>query len=213
MEARRVRSIEMKPFQRIIYFLVMKIVVPRFGKRDTTSYMDLIYMDHIVSKRLVNLPRVMMRHMSYVILVKDHELPYGDWMTMIFEAFGVPLVDKQGEEPKRYDYIEETFLSMCQLKRKNGVWWLGSVEVEEPSDEAPPMPIFPASLGDSTNRQKEPEAAGVDPLGPSGHIPDSIMSKLQVDFERAPTNRITVDLEKAQEENARLLALLQQAQS
>ncbi|GAB2295353.1 hypothetical protein Dimus_029525, partial [Dionaea muscipula] len=76
MEARRVRSVEMKLFQRFMHFLVLKNVVPRFGKRDTTSYMDLIYMDHIVSRRLVNLPRVMMRHMSYVISVKDHELPY-----------------------------------------------------------------------------------------------------------------------------------------
>ncbi|GAB2276227.1 hypothetical protein Dimus_010961 [Dionaea muscipula] len=107
----------------------------RFAKRDTTSYMDLITMDHIVSRRLVNLPRVMMRHMSYVISVKDHELPYGDWMTMIFEAFGVPLVDKKGEDPKRYDYFEETFLTMCQIKRENGVWWLGSVENRRRDDE------------------------------------------------------------------------------
>ncbi|GAB2283876.1 hypothetical protein Dimus_018361 [Dionaea muscipula] len=62
-------------------------------------------------------------------------------------------------------------------------------------------------------QQKETMVAGVDPLGPSGHIPDSVMSKLQADFERARANRIQVDLEKAQEENARLLALLQQAQS
>ncbi|GAB2292435.1 hypothetical protein Dimus_026675 [Dionaea muscipula] len=241
----------------------MKNVVPRFGKRDTTSYMDLIYMDHIVSRRLVNLPRVMMRHMSYVISVKDHELPYGDWMTMIFEAFGVPLVDKQGEEPKKYDYFEETFLSMCQLKRENEVWWLGSgenrrrddeeaapaeneevneeeavdqpefeweavvdeaifqeesgsddqffdaqVEVEEPVAEAPGVPVFPVSPGDSTNQEKEPEAAGVDPSGPSGHIIDSVMIKLQADFERARANRIQADLEKGQAENARLLALL-----
>ncbi|GAB2298269.1 hypothetical protein Dimus_032340, partial [Dionaea muscipula] len=33
--ARRVKSGEMKPFQRFIHFLVMKNVVPRFGKRDT----------------------------------------------------------------------------------------------------------------------------------------------------------------------------------
>ncbi|GAB2301384.1 hypothetical protein Dimus_035410, partial [Dionaea muscipula] len=66
---------------------------PDFGKRDTTSYMDLIYMDHLVSRRLVTLPRVIMRNMSYVISMKDHELPYGDWLTMVFEAFGVPLVD------------------------------------------------------------------------------------------------------------------------
>ncbi|GAB2297495.1 hypothetical protein Dimus_031596 [Dionaea muscipula] len=110
-------------------------VVPRFGKRDTTSYMDLIYMDHLIARRLVNLPMVMLRHMSYVISVKDHELPYGDWMTMVFEAFRVPLVDKKGEEPKRTDYFEETILTMCKLTRENGVWWLGSGENRTRDDE------------------------------------------------------------------------------
>ncbi|GAB2298224.1 hypothetical protein Dimus_032293 [Dionaea muscipula] len=263
MEGRRVRSIEMMPFQRFIHFLVMKNVVPRFGKRDTTSYMNLNYIDHLIARRLVNLPRVMMRHISYVISVKDHELPYGDWMTMVFEDFGVLLVDKQGEEPKRYDYFEETFLSMCQLKRENGVWWLGTgenrrrddeidasaeeeeeiqnagfvweevvdeaavqgeagsddqfldaqVDVEETMAEAPAVPAIPASPGDSTNQQREQTPAGVDPSGQSGHIPESIMIKLQAEFERVRANRIQADLEKAQAENARLLALLQQAKS
>ncbi|GAB2294780.1 hypothetical protein Dimus_028973, partial [Dionaea muscipula] len=87
IKARRVKSVEMKPSQRFIHFLVMKNVIPRFGKRDTTSFMDLSYMDHLTARRLVNLLRVMMRHMSYVISVKDHELPYGDWLTMVFQAF------------------------------------------------------------------------------------------------------------------------------
>ncbi|GAB2281876.1 hypothetical protein Dimus_016438, partial [Dionaea muscipula] len=135
MGARRVKSVELKPFQRFIHFLVMKNVVPRFGKRDTTSYMNLIYMDHLIARRLVNLPRVMMRHMSYVISVKDHELPYSDWLTMVFEEFGVPLVDKKGEEPKRTDYFEETFLTMCKLTRENGVWWVGTGENKRRDDE------------------------------------------------------------------------------
>ncbi|GAB2276157.1 hypothetical protein Dimus_010893 [Dionaea muscipula] len=136
MKARRVKSVEMKPSQRFIHFLVMKNVIPRFGKRDTTSFMDLSYMDHLTARRLVNLPRVMMRHMSYVISMKDHELPYGDWLTMVFEAFGVPLVDKKGEEPKRYDFFEETFLTMCKLTRENGIWWIGSGENRR-RDDAP----------------------------------------------------------------------------
>ncbi|GAB2287948.1 hypothetical protein Dimus_022300, partial [Dionaea muscipula] len=194
------RSVEMKPFQRFIHFLVMKNVVPRFVKRDTTSYMDLIYMDHLVSRRLVNLPRVMMRHMSYVISMKDHELLYGDWLTMVFEAFGVPLVDKQGEEPKRYDYFKETFLTMCQLRRENGLWWLatgdhrrrddnveegesGSGEkffnaedevqgFEEVSEDVPDMPA-PTPV-----QQKEKASTGVDPSAPTGSIPDSVMIQL-----------------------------------
>ncbi|GAB2283889.1 hypothetical protein Dimus_018373 [Dionaea muscipula] len=71
--------------------------------------------------------------------VKDHELPYGDWMSMIFDAFGVPLVDKKGKEPKRYDYFEETFLTMCKLKREDGIWWIGTGENRrrDDDDEAP----------------------------------------------------------------------------
>ncbi|GAB2266504.1 hypothetical protein Dimus_001507, partial [Dionaea muscipula] len=37
MAARRVKSGELKPFQRFIHFLVMKNVVPGFGKRDTSK--------------------------------------------------------------------------------------------------------------------------------------------------------------------------------
>ncbi|GAB2276046.1 hypothetical protein Dimus_010788 [Dionaea muscipula] len=125
---------------------------------------------------------------------------------------------------------------MCKLKRENGVWWLGTDEnrrrdddeevnadeqavheeeqnPEEPIAEASDVPAFPASPGDSTNQQREQTPAGVNPLGPSGHIPEAVMIKLQAEFERARANRIQADLEKAQAENARLLALLQQAKS
>ncbi|GAB2286411.1 hypothetical protein Dimus_020820, partial [Dionaea muscipula] len=51
MAARRVKSGELKPFQRFVHFLVMKNVVPRFGKRDTSSFLDLTYMDHLMSRK------------------------------------------------------------------------------------------------------------------------------------------------------------------
>ncbi|GAB2284415.1 hypothetical protein Dimus_018869 [Dionaea muscipula] len=107
--ARRVKSIEMKPFQRFLHFVVMKNLVPRFGKRDTTSFMDLTNMDHLVTRRLVNLPRVMLRHIAYVLLVPAHALSY------------------------------DTFLNMCQLKREQGVWWLeiGGIRRRDDEDEAP----------------------------------------------------------------------------
>ncbi|GAB2294472.1 hypothetical protein Dimus_028678 [Dionaea muscipula] len=86
------------------------------------------------------------------------------------------------------------------------------VDVEEPVTEAPSAPTFSASLGDFTTQQREQTPAGVDPSGPSGHIPESVMNKLQAKFERAYANRFQADLEKTQAENARLLALLHQAQ-
>ncbi|GAB2290078.1 hypothetical protein Dimus_024368 [Dionaea muscipula] len=43
-----------------------------------------------------------------------------------------------GEEPKGYDYFEETFLIMCKLTRENGVWWIGSGENRRRDDENVP---------------------------------------------------------------------------
>ncbi|GAB2268996.1 hypothetical protein Dimus_003925 [Dionaea muscipula] len=65
----------------------------------------------------------------------------------------------------------------------------------------------------SSTRQKEQDASGVDPSSPTGRIPKAVMTKLQAEFERKRANRFLADLEKAKAENAKLLALLHQAQS
>ncbi|GAB2278226.1 hypothetical protein Dimus_012918 [Dionaea muscipula] len=164
----------MKPFQRFVHFIVMKNIVPRFGKRDTTSFMDLTYMDHLMSRRKINLPRVMIRHMSYMISMKDHELPYGDWLTMVFEAFGVPLVDKKGEEPKRYEFFEDTFLTVCKLTRENGIWWIESGEnrrrddnVDAPEEEAEEEVIDEATVeGESGSGERFYDAEDKDQSSP-----------------------------------------------
>ncbi|GAB2298023.1 hypothetical protein Dimus_032104 [Dionaea muscipula] len=208
MAARRVKSGELKPFQRFVHFL----------EKDKS-------------------PRVMIRHMSYVISMKDHELPYGDWLTMVFEAFGIPLVDKKGEEPKRYDFFEDTFLTMCKLTRENGVWWIGSgenrrrdEEVEAPEEEAEDVNErnqddfdWEAVIDEATVEgesgsddqfydaqvEKDKGIAGVDPSGPTGKEAEFL--KFQAEFERKRANQFHDDLEKAKAENAGLLALLHQA--
>ncbi|GAB2273082.1 hypothetical protein Dimus_007888 [Dionaea muscipula] len=180
-------------------------ITRRFGKRDTSSFMDLTYMDHLMARRLANFPRVKMRHMSYVISMKDHELPYGDWLTMLFEEFGVPLVDKKGEEPKRYDYFEETFLTMCKLTRENGVWWIGTGENRRRDDVLRGNPDQMSSFMMLKWMWKN-QHCRLQPL-------QAVMNKLQAEFKRARANQFQADLEKAQAENARLLALLQQAQT
>ncbi|GAB2282153.1 hypothetical protein Dimus_016706 [Dionaea muscipula] len=67
--------------------------------------------------------------------VNDETLMAARRLTMVFEAFGVSLVDKKGEEPKRYDFFEETFLTMCKLTRENGVWWVGTGENRRRDDD------------------------------------------------------------------------------
>ncbi|GAB2287962.1 hypothetical protein Dimus_022312 [Dionaea muscipula] len=146
---------------------------------------------------------------------------YGDWLTLVFEAFGVPLVIKKGEEPKKYDFFEDTFLTMCKLTREDGVWWIGSgesgsddqfydarVEVEEPMMKHKRHQRFRLHLRLS---EKIKNTAGVDPSGPTAQKAE--FTKFQAEFERKRANRFHDDLEKAKAENARLLALLHQAQT
>ncbi|GAB2281013.1 hypothetical protein Dimus_015626 [Dionaea muscipula] len=197
MAARRVKSGELKPFQRFVHFLVMKNVVPRFGKRDTSSFLDLTYMDHLMSRG----------------------------------AFGVPLVDKKGEEPKRYDYFEETFLTMCKLTRENGVWWIGSEEnrrrdddVDAPEEEAEEEDegnkddfdweavIDEATVeGESESGEKfydaEDKEQGSPEVNEETQIPEAEMTKLQAEFERKRATDSS-RFGEGEVENARLLALL-----
>ncbi|GAB2285864.1 hypothetical protein Dimus_020300 [Dionaea muscipula] len=70
-----------------------------------------------------------------------------------------------------------------------------------------------AAIPQSSAQQKEQDALGVDPSCPTGRIPEAVMTKLQAEFKRKRANRFLADLEKAKAENARLLALLHQAQS
>ncbi|GAB2290518.1 hypothetical protein Dimus_024796 [Dionaea muscipula] len=104
-------------------------------------------------------------------ILKDHELPYGDWLTMVFEDFGVPLVDKQGEEPKRrrdneidapaeeaeeeeeaqnQDFDWEAVVDEAAVQGESGSddqFFYAQVDAEELVAEGPVVPAFPASPG------------------------------------------------------------------
>ncbi|GAB2283748.1 hypothetical protein Dimus_018240 [Dionaea muscipula] len=177
MEARRVKSVEMKPFQRFIHFLAMKNMVPRFGKRDTTSYMDLIYMDHLIARRTDDEVEALEEEAEEEVEAQNDF----DWEAVIDEAADQ---GESGSGEKFYDVEDEV---------------QESLEVNEE---------VPTAVAPSSAQQKKTKTAGVDPLGPSGRLPESVMNKLQDEFERAHANRFQADLEKAQAENARLLAIL-----
>ncbi|GAB2273857.1 hypothetical protein Dimus_008630 [Dionaea muscipula] len=126
----------------------------------------------------------------------------------------VPEEEAQEEEGNQDEFDWEAVIDEAAEQGESGSddqFFDAQVDVEEPVIETPAAPEVVAQ--DSV-QQKETEASGVDPSGgPSGHLPESVMNKLQADFERARADRIQADLEKAQAENVRLLALLQQAQS
>ncbi|GAB2280671.1 hypothetical protein Dimus_015298 [Dionaea muscipula] len=107
----------------------------------------------------INLPRLMLRHIAYVINVPHHELPYGELLTRVFDAFEVPLDDKEGDEPVKTNFFEETFLNMSQLKRENAVWWLGSGANRRSDDEVNKM----------ENEENEEEAEDTNEVEDKGH--------------------------------------------
>ncbi|GAB2275210.1 hypothetical protein Dimus_009972 [Dionaea muscipula] len=70
-------------------------------------------------------------------------------------------------------------------------------DAEDEVQESPEVnEEVPAVSAPSSAQQKKTETVGVDPSGPSGHIPEIIMSQLQAEFERARADRIQADLEK-----------------
>ncbi|GAB2288391.1 hypothetical protein Dimus_022724 [Dionaea muscipula] len=71
---------------------------------------------------------------------------------------------------------------------------------------------IPAAVPQSSAQQKEQGTSGVDPSCPIANS-EAEPSKFQAEFERKRANRFYDYLEKAKAENARLLALLHQAQT
>ncbi|GAB2266403.1 hypothetical protein Dimus_001412 [Dionaea muscipula] len=70
---------------------------------------------------------------------------------------------------------------------------------------------IPSEATPSSAQQKDKGIAGVDPSGPTGREAEFL--KFQAEFERKRANRFHDELEKAKAENAKLLALLHQAQT
>ncbi|GAB2299870.1 hypothetical protein Dimus_033921 [Dionaea muscipula] len=87
-------------------------------------------------------------------------------------------------------------------------------DAEDEAQGSPDMhDEIPAADTHGSAQQKEQTTSGVDPSRPTGRIPETELLKFQAEFERKRANRFHDDLEKAKAENARLLALLHQAQS
>ncbi|GAB2273451.1 hypothetical protein Dimus_008244 [Dionaea muscipula] len=71
----------------------------------------------------------------------------------------VPLDDKEGDEPVKTNFFEETFLNMhVTIKRENGVWWLGSGANRRRDDE----------VNEMENEENEEEAEDTDEVEDKG---------------------------------------------
>ncbi|GAB2278501.1 hypothetical protein Dimus_013181 [Dionaea muscipula] len=171
MAARRVKSGELKPFQRFVHFLVMKNVVPREN--------GVWWIGSGENRR------------------RDDDAPEEE--------------AEEEEERNKDDFDWEAVIDEATVEGESGSddqFYDAQLEVEEPVTETPAASAVPAS---SPAQQKEQGTAGVDPSGHTSREAEFL--KFQAEFERKRANRFHDDLEKAKAENARLLALLHQAQT
>ncbi|GAB2303716.1 hypothetical protein Dimus_037700, partial [Dionaea muscipula] len=181
---------------------------------------------------LVNLPRVMLRHMAYVISAPTHELLYGDRSTMVFEAYNVPLReqgvwwleiggihrrDDEDEAPAKNnnqeDFEWEAVNEEAEIQGEFGStekFYDAEDDVQGSADVSNEVLEVSAPVSD---QQKEKASIGVDPSVPTGSIPDPLLQHFQAELDRARADRLQVELDKARAENARLQALLRQASS
>ncbi|GAB2295411.1 hypothetical protein Dimus_029580 [Dionaea muscipula] len=122
--------------------------------------------------------------------------------------------EEAGEEEERNkdDFDWEAVIDEATVEGESGSddqFYDAQVEVEEPVTETPMNTAD--SAASSSAQQKDKEPSGVDPSGPRGREAEFL--KFQAEFERKRANRFHDDLEKAKVENARLLALIHQAQT
>ncbi|KAK6783974.1 hypothetical protein RDI58_017428 [Solanum bulbocastanum] len=114
-EPRKVFKGEMTPAHKLLFELVNKCILPRCERRNEANCLDMLVMDVIDQGMLVNLPSLMMKHMTRAA-EGSLALPYGFWLTRVFIHFKVPLnVGKMGGKK---DMISRSTLVECDLVPK-----------------------------------------------------------------------------------------------
>ncbi|GAB2275857.1 hypothetical protein Dimus_010600 [Dionaea muscipula] len=115
------------------------------------------------------------------------------------------------EEEGQTDFDWEAVVDEAVVEGESGSGEKFFDAEDEVQDSPDVNEAVPTVVEQDSALQKKTKTAGVDPSGPSGHLPEYEMLKLQDKFERTRANRFQADLEKTRAEIARLLTLLQQA--
>ncbi|GAB2288303.1 hypothetical protein Dimus_022641 [Dionaea muscipula] len=120
---------------------------------------------------------------------------------------------EEEDEGIKDDFDWEAVIDEASVEGESGSGerFYNAEDKDQSSPEA--TEVILAAVPQSSARQKEQGTSGVDPSCLTGRIPEAELLKFQAEFERKRANRFHDDLEKAKAENARLLALLHQAQS
>lgn len=84
---------------RLLQNILSQTVINRGGRKSSLTYLDMFMMYCILKKKRVNLPRIMIAHMTAAYKAKDDNvLPYGMWLTKVFHHFQVDLSNEAAQK-------------------------------------------------------------------------------------------------------------------
>jgi len=116
---RSVKKGEMTPYHRLLFWFIIKNIIPRGQGRNLADAMDQCLTDLLDRGEQINLPAIMISHISHIAnMVREHDLGYGFLLTSVFEHFGIALQKKVGVQVT--DEIGSSTLISCGFKIAKG---------------------------------------------------------------------------------------------
>jgi len=90
-----VKKGDMQPLHQLIFWFVIKNIIPRAQGRNQADAMDQCLTDLMDRGEQINLPAFMINHIARITTTpRAHNLGYGFLLTRVFEHFGVELKKK-----------------------------------------------------------------------------------------------------------------------
>jgi len=94
-----VKKGDMLPLHQLLFWLIIKNVIPRCQARNQADAMDQCFVDLMNRGELINLPAIMIHHIGRIATTtRGYNLGYGFLLTLVFEHFGVELQNKVGAQ-------------------------------------------------------------------------------------------------------------------
>ena len=110
---------EMTPCHRLLFWFIIKNIIPRGQGRNLADAMDQCLTDLLDWGEKINLPAIMISHISRIAnTAREHDLGYGFLLTSVFEHFGISLQKKVGVQVT--DEICSSTLISCGFKIAKG---------------------------------------------------------------------------------------------
>ena len=104
---------------RLLFWFVIKNVVPRGQSLDLANPMDICFTDLLDRCEKINLSAIMIKHIARIVNIsKDHDMGNGFYLTSAFEELEIPLQKRVGFQVS--DEIGSNILIGCGFKMSKG---------------------------------------------------------------------------------------------